>query len=85
MSEQEYTTSSGNHCILRTITIGDRSVCDVTWDADASDLDIRECSEWFAQKLGDETGAKVFTTSIRESDPDKISKLFQSHLGGGEG
>ena len=85
MSDLEFTATSGNHAVLKTVTIGNRSGCDATWDDDPSDRDIDECMEWYTQALANETGVTVHSLSIRESNPDTIGKIIRTHLGGGQG
>ena len=80
-----FTASSGNRCVLRTVTINARSGTNVTWDRNPSDQDIRECTDWHTQMLANEYGRAVTTLSIRESDSEVAAKILKSHLGGGNG
>jgi hypothetical protein len=80
----EFVASSGNHCIMRTITIGNRSATDAIWDETPSDLDIQEAAEFHVRELSDSTGAIVEAVSVREANPEKMEALFRKHLGGGK-
>ena len=81
----EFTATSGNRCELQTITIGNRSGTNATWDDPPSAQDIQECTAWHTQMLADQQGVPVTGLSIRESDPEIISAILKSHLGGGNG
>jgi hypothetical protein len=81
----EFTATSGNHCALKTITIGDRSGTNATWETDPSQRDIEEATVYHTNRLSEHLGTNVLVISIRESDPQKISDILKSHLGGGNG